>query len=424
MIKTSDIVDLNIDVTNLIQEIIDSAKEQEEIYFVKGIYNIRNIFFKSNLVVSFEEGVIFNVLNEEENFKIIDTRVAGINMDFYAGALNIIDSANVTLKGHAVINGNGKYFWEKYWGVDTKGGMRAIYDKNNMRAFCDYDCKRVRNLLIQNSSNINISQIESKDSGFWNIHVLYSNNVILDNIFVNSYSPVSPSTDGIDIDSSSNVVIKNSVLKTNDDSISLKSGRDSDGIKTGIASHDITIKNNTLYNGFGITIGSEVSGGIYNVNIENNTFYNTDCGFRIKSSLLRKGYIKDINVLNNTLNNVCYPIHISASWNSGYNNITLPDTYKGEIYEHYKKLITLVENEKNTCVENITISNMTAIGAKRAFEIDWFADSFISNFNINNSSIEAVEFGRIATVNNLIFNNVNVTIQKLNDDKNDDYDNR
>ena len=424
MISTIDLVNLDRDTTLDIQNLIDSLQISEELHFVRGIYNIRNIFFKSNTLVTFEEGVIFNVLNKDENFKIIDTRVAGINMKFYAGVFNIIDQTNITLKGHCIINGNGSYFWEKYWGCDTKGGMREEYDKMNMRAFCDYDCMRVRNILIQNSNNISITSLESKDSGFWNIHVLYSKNVVLDNIYVNSYSPVSPSTDGIDIDSSNNVVIKNCILKTNDDSISIKSGRDKDGIDTNIASYDIKIFNNTLYNGFGITIGSEVSGGVYNINIENNKFFNTDCGFRIKSSEKRKGYIKDINFINNYLDNVKYPIHIASSWNKSYNNLVIPCNYQGKIYEHYLTLCKSVDNIGNTKVSNIKIRNMNSINATRAFNIEWFFDSLIEKFEITDSKIEALEFGTISSVLDLKFINVCVSAKNINNNENDDYDNR
>ncbi len=424
MINTLDIVNKNIDVTDLIQEKIDRLNVSEELRFVKGIYNLRNIFLKSNIRLTFEDGTVFNVLSSTDNFKIIDTRIAGINMASYGGVINIIDSKNVSLKGHVLIKGNGEYFWEKYWGSDTKGGIRKEYDSKGMRAFADYDLKRLRNLLIQNSNNIIIDGLESNNSGFWNIHVLYSYDVVLDNIIVSSYNHFAPSTDGIDIDSSHNVVVKNSTLSTNDDSIAIKSGRDSDGIKTNIPSYDISIENNTILKGFGITLGSEVSGGIYNINIRNNKFYNTDCGFRIKSSTSRKGYIKDINFENNMLDNVSYPIHIVTSWNSSYNNLVLPQNYDGKIYPHYKILTEVVPNIKNTLIENIKILNMCAINAKRAFEIIGFEDEHIRNLEIINSSISAREFGRVVAINNFVLNNVKLNISDFNDESLDSYDNR
>lgn len=429
MKNTLKFVDKDYDVTSDIQNLIDSLNVNETLKFNKGVYNIRNIFLKSNINIIFEEGCILNEIVEGENFKIIDTRVAGINMKFYAGLVNLIDVKNVSIKGKAIICGNGEYWWEKYWGKDQKGGMRYEYDKENIRFLCDYDCLRVRNLLIQNSSNIKIADITSKDSGFWNIHILYSHDVVLDNVVIDSKALWAPSTDGIDIDSSYNVVVKNSTTYTNDDSICIKSGRDKDGLDTAIPSHDILIENCTINQGFGITLGSELSGGIYNVKINNIKFRNTDCGFRIKSSEKRKGYIKNIEVSNLDLVNVMYPIHIALNWNPNYSNTTLPKSFNREMKEHYYKLISDVGNLKNTQIENITISNLNSIidnnmKVSRAFEINGFSDSHIKDFTISNSNFTSFEFGRISNVDNLKFLNTTVSILKENDNKNDEYDNR
>ena len=78
---------------------------------------------------------------------------------------------------------------------------KILYDKKNLRFAADYDCKRPKNLLIQKSSNINIEDIILEDSGFWNLHILYSNNIKINNINIISEDEIGPSTDGIDIDS-------------------------------------------------------------------------------------------------------------------------------------------------------------------------------------------------------------------------------
>ena len=63
-----------------------------------------------------------------------------------------------------------------------KGGYRKIYDEKGLRFAADYDCKRPRNLLVQNSSNVKIYDITSTSSGFWNIHILYSNDILIENV--------------------------------------------------------------------------------------------------------------------------------------------------------------------------------------------------------------------------------------------------
>ena len=182
MKNTLKIVNKDIDQTLEFQKIIDSTNVNETLRVVRGTYLISNIFFHSNMRVILEEGVIFINNYQNLDYKLIDTRIAGINMKSYAGILNIIDCKNVKLEGHAIIDGRGDYFYNLYWGKDTKGGLRKIYDAKGIRALCDYDLKRPRNLLIQNSGNIIIDSLESKDSAFWNIHVLYTHDVVLKNI--------------------------------------------------------------------------------------------------------------------------------------------------------------------------------------------------------------------------------------------------
>jgi polygalacturonase len=241
--------------------------------------------------IIFEDGCILKGTTNENDIDIIDTRVAGIDMPFYAAVLNIISCKNINIKGKGTILGGGRYYYIKYWGIDKKGGYRAIYDKKNLRFAADYDCKRPRNLLIQKSSNINISDIKLEDSGFWNLHILYSNNININNINIISEDPIGPSTDGIDIDSSNNIKITNSIISTNDDGISIKSGRGPDGIRRNIPSYNIKIDNILFNKGYGIAFGSELSAGIYDVDISNIT---------IKKKFLKTVYHKHILVYSRT----------------------------------------------------------------------------------------------------------------------------
>lgn len=419
-------------VTRDLQKIIDLAYEKNaKLIFDKGIYLTAPLFLHSNMEVYFEDGLILLGTTNEEEIPLIDTRAAGINCKWYPAVLNIIDCDNVHIYGNGVIDGNGKYWWNKYWGEDMKGGSRAIYDKKGLRFLCDYDVKRPRNLLVQNSTNITVEDITSKESGFWNIHILYSNEVILNNIKVSSGALNSPSTDGIDIDSSYNVVVKNSTIECNDDSISIKAGRDMDGILTNIPSHDIKIINCKFLRGFGVTIGSEVSGGVYNVDIVDNSFINTDCGFRIKSSIVRKGFIKNISFKNIKMRNVKYAFHLYLNWNPAYSICKLPNGYNEEVTDIIKKLTQEVPSSiKNTVVSDIFIENVEADfdedyqGISRAFNLEGFKDSPISNVNLNNVFIKAKEYGVLNYVSNIKYNNVTIDIVDKEDINNNVYDNR
>ncbi len=413
-------------VTNDIQKLIDS---NDGLIIENGIFLVGPLCLHSNFTLIINNATLIATTSELE-YTDIKTRVAGIEMDWYPAIINSINTENVKIQGNGTIDGNGPYWYKKYWGEDTKGGMREEYDSLGIRFLCDYDCKRPRNILIQNSNNITIDGITSKDSGFWNIHILYSHNVILKNITINSDIPYSPSTDGIDIDSSYDCLIDNVTSSTNDDSICIKSGRDYDGLRVNIPTHDIKITNSKILKGFGITLGSELSGGIYNIDINNIEYYDTDCAFRIKSSERRKGYINNINISNLKCLNVKYLFNINMGWNPNYNKLEIPSGININHKPYYDVIMKDVENKENTLVDNIYINNTYSRntdsynGISRIFHIEGFNDRPIENIYINNLDAQAYEYGLVSNINNLDIKNSNIITKIDIDNKNNDYDNR
>ena len=418
----------NVLVTNKIQEVLDNNKGNT-IIFDEGKYLVSSLFIKSDTKIIFENAYLIATTDEEE-YPVLDTRVAGIEMPWYVGVLNIIDQTNVEISGNGTIDGSGPYWWNKYWGNDMHGGMRAKYDKLGLRFACDYDCRRIRNLVVSNSSNIKISDISSVDSGFWNVHILYSHDVVVDNINIKSDDYMSPSTDGINIDSSYDVEVKNCTLACNDDSICIKSGRDADGIRVARPSHDVNIHDCTILAGFGITIGSELSGGVYNVHIANIKYEGTDCGFRIKSTKTRKGYIKHITISNLEMVNVKYLFHFYLNWNPSYSTCKIPKGYIGEIPAHWNTLCEKVDSViPDTVIEDIEISNVKAYqtadykGLARAFNIEGFENQIMSKIRFKNIDAGVKEFGIISYAN-VSFDNTNINVESKNNPLNDVYDNR
>lgn len=427
---TLNLINKDYEVTKELQELIDLSANNEILYIKSGTYIVSSLFIKSNTHIVFEHGAILKATTNESSYPLINTRVAGIEMKWYGAILNIINASCVLIEGEGIIDGSGEYWYHKYWGSDMKHGMREVYDKASLRWACDYDCLRPRNVLIDSSDNVIIKDITSYESGFWNFHVLYSHDCTLSNIKIKSDAINSPSTDGIDIDSSYNILISNVITDCNDDSICIKSGRDSDGIRVNRPCHDIKIVDSIINKGFGITIGSEVSGGIYNIFINNIKYNGTDCGFRIKSQKSRKGYIKNVYLDNLYMNNVKYLFHIFLNWNELYNRCVIPNDYKGEIKDHYKVLCQDVGDLKNTVIDGIYINNVISSidddydGISRVFNIEGFSDSLINNIEFNNMNIKAYEYGFISYATNVKFNNVNISVLKKEDKENDEYDNR
>ena len=420
------------DVTSSIQSLIDFASKEKKILRINpGIYLISPLFLNSGSQLILDPGCTLKGRVDESKYKCINTRIAGIEMEGYPGLINIINCRNVIISGQGTIDGSGPYWWNKYWGEDHISGYRGRYDKSGLRWAADYDCLRPKNILVSDSSGVSLSGLTSFNSGFWNIHILYSHNVNLYRINIDSKGADSPSTDGIDIDSSFDVLVENCITSCNDDSICIKSGRDYDGYIVNRPSYNIEIKNCLIKSGFGITIGSEVSGGVHDVYISDITFDSSSCGFRIKSSEPRRGYIKDIHISKLKMKNVSYLFNMCLDWNPSYCYCDLPQGYKGEIPTHYSKLLKRIpDSVKKTQVSNIDISDVTSDftedyqGISRCFQIEGYADVPISSISFTDLRIHCKEKGIIKNASAVTFRNCDIEFDGPNNPLYDSFDNR
>ena len=95
--------------------------------------------------------------------------------------------------------------------------------------------------------------------------------------------------DGIDIGNCKNVLVVNNFVDVGDDGICMKGGAGEQGLQYGPC-ENILIEDNTVFHAHGgFVIGSEFSGGMYNIVVRRNTFSGTDTGLRFKSAPERGG---------------------------------------------------------------------------------------------------------------------------------------
>lgn len=419
-------------VTKELQALIEETASAGGVLLLeKGTYLTAALFLKSHMEFRFEEGAVLLGIADESQYLVVFTRVAGIWMDWYPGLLNCNCQTDVVVSGKGTIDGQGEYWWRKYWGDDGKGGMRKEYDAKGLRWACDYDCRRVRNVVVAESSDITLKEFTSAHSGFWNVHLCCSRDVHVDGIKVAACSVESPSTDGIDIDSCNGVLVENCTISCNDDSICVKSGRDADGIRANRPCRDITIQNCELRQGFGITIGSEVSGGISDIAVKNIRYRGTDCGFRIKSSAARRGYIRNVVAEGLEMVNVKYPFHLFLNWHPAYSVCKLPEGYGGSIPEHWRKLLEPIPDDiPKTEVCDILIRDISAYNepeyteVSRAFCIEGFEDVPIHDVTFRNLSLSCKEIGMIQHAKDIRFENVSLSVSDTPESGKDAYDNR
>jgi polygalacturonase len=101
---------------------------------------------------------------------------------------------------------------------------------------------RPRLIGIQNSKEVLVSGLKLHNQAVWCLFVLYSQDVEIDNVNITAEHNI-PSSDGIDIDSSKHVHVNNVFIDDDDDCISIKSGKDADGLRVNRPAEDILIEN-------------------------------------------------------------------------------------------------------------------------------------------------------------------------------------
>ncbi len=158
---------------------------------------------------------------------------------------------------------------------------------------------RPRLIGIQNSKDVLLSGLNLHNQAVWCLFVLYSQNVEIDGVKITAEHNI-PSSDGIDIDSSKHVHITNVFIDDDDDCISIKSGKDADGLRVNRPAEDILIENSHFaYGQGGVAMGSETSGGIRNVTVLNCVMDSDNWApIRFKSQPSRGGVVENITYKN------------------------------------------------------------------------------------------------------------------------------
>ncbi|MCK7553584.1 glycosyl hydrolase family 28 protein [Chitinophaga sedimenti] len=390
----SDTVTVN---TKAIQQAIDACAAQGGgiVTFKPGTYVSGAVFLKNNVQLRLDKGVTLLGSQDFADYPEIDTRIAGIEMKWPAALINMIDVKNAALTGSGTINARGKFCWDKYWKMRTED-----YEPKGLRWIVDYDAKRVRTILVQNSADVTLKGITLKNAGFWTVQLLYSTRLTVDGLVIrNNEDGKGPSTDGIDVDSSTWVLIENCDIDCNDDDFCLKAGRDWDGQRVNKPTEYVVIRKCIARRGDGLlTLGSETAGGIRHVLAHQLTAVGTKNGFHIKSAITRGGTVEDIHFRDNMLDSVGTAFYYTMNWNPAYSYSKLPEGYHPDsIPAHWKTMLMKVEPEKGIPhFRNVYVSNITSKGAKKIFGATGMKESYLENFNFQNLHIQAATKGEIA----------------------------
>ncbi|MCU0457720.1 MAG: glycoside hydrolase family 28 protein [Bacteroidales bacterium] len=225
-------------------------------------------------------------------------------------ASNIALTGKGTIDGQASnenwwwMNGNPDYGWREGMNNQKISGRAQLlgFEQDQVpveeRRFGLEGALRPQLINFMNCNTVLIEDLTLRNSPFWVIHPVLTDNFILRGVTIES---AGPNSDGCDPESCNGVLIENCYFDTGDDCIAIKSGRNNDGRRWSVPSKNIIVRNCRMADGHGgVVIGSEISGGFSNLFVEDCEMDSPELlrVIRIKTSDCRGGVIENVNVRN------------------------------------------------------------------------------------------------------------------------------
>lgn len=294
--------------TEAIQRAIDDCGANDSVYFPKGVFLSGALNLHSDMEIYLEEGATLQGTSRVEDYlPKRKSRFEGIEMMCYSSLLNMgeLDHSSGPNCRNIVIRGKGSVFGGGAEHCNAVIEREREILKDYLRENADYvkTCEndstipgraRPRLVNISNAENVILANTTFGFGASWNIHIVYSRNIITYGCKILSQGVWNG--DGWDPDSSENCVIFDTEFRTYDNSIAIKSGKNPEGNIIARPCSDIRIFN--CRGGNCMALGSEMSGGISDIYIWDCDFSIPPSGMGLKVTEKRGGYIRRVRVRN------------------------------------------------------------------------------------------------------------------------------
>ena len=294
--------------TKALQSALDAAGKGDCVYIPEGVFLTGGLFVHSDTYIYIEKGgVLQGTADFHDYLPKVKSRFEGIEQMCYQSLLNLgtldhdagYNCENVILRGEGSIIGGGAPLCD---GIIAEE-MVQMKDYMDSLGESIKECEtawtipgRARGRLIQmaNCRRIILSGLYLANGPSWNVHFIYSREVITSGCYI--YSSSVHNGDGWDPDSSEDCVIYGTCFETGDDCIAIKSGKNPEGNVINRPTKNIRVFDCAAKCGPSIAIGSEMSGGVETVTIWDCDMKNASWDIHIKSAEKRGGYIKGVRV--------------------------------------------------------------------------------------------------------------------------------
>lgn len=397
----------NTKITAIIQGAIDDIHQQGggTVIIPSGKWLTGRISLKSFVNLHLAEGAELYFSGEIEDYlPAVFTRNEGIELMSLGACIYANGQENIAITGKGKLIGPplDAPLRKRFMNVDVienvvpldKPASERVYEgKNGEFIFLPMFISPIH------CKNILIEGITLERTPFWNVVPVYCENVIIRGITVNSVGI--PRGDGIDIESSRNVLIEYSTLSCGDDCFTMKAGRGEDGLRVNKPTENVVVRFCLAKEGHGgITVGSETAAKINNLYVHDTVFDDTGVGIRFKTRRPRGGggenyYYERIRM---NLRDEAFRWDMLGS-----------PMHVGKLAERLPALPInpLTPSFKNTFAKDIIVEN-----AKAFVRIEGIPETPMQNFNLEHAIINSKKLFTAHDAENIRIKNVKITSEE------------
>lgn len=301
------------------------------------------IHFQSRIALHIPEGTHLKFSREPDHYlPMVFTRWEGTECWNYSPLIYANGVNDIAITGTGTIDGQGfeGFFTWRPLQRDSQQLLRKMGADGvpvDQRRFGPGHYLRPGFIQFIQCQRILIDGPRFIDSTFWMIHPVYCDHVTVRNVSLKSDHL---NSDGIDPDSSTNVLIERCIFDVGDDGVSIKAGRDQDGWRVARSSAGIVIRNCEYRGtaGGGFAIGSEMSGGVSEIYVENYKMGAVIHGAYFKSNMDRGGAITNIFIRNIAIDSAQAAISFTTDYHgyrggnnpTKFDNVTIENLACGE----------------------------------------------------------------------------------------------
>ena len=355
-----------------------------------GSYLTGAIHLKSNVDLHVSEGATVKFSqNPKDYLPVVFSRWEGVEVFNYSPFIYAFEQKNIAITGKGTLdgqsdnehwwpwNGRAAYGWKEGMSNQRpdRNALFAMAEKGvpvQERIFGEGHYLRPQFIQPYRCENVLIEGVTIRNSPMWEIHPVLCRNVIVKNVIINSHGP---NNDGCNPESCTDVLIQECDFDTGDDCIAIKSGRNADGRRLKAPTQNVIVTNCRMKDGHGgITVGSEISGGVRNLFAQNCRLDspNLDHALRVKNNAMRGGLLENLHFRNIEVGQVAHAV------------ITIDFNYE----EGAKGSFTPV-------VRDYTVDGLRSTKSKLALDVQGLPDAPIVNLRLTNCTFDNVAEGNV-----------------------------